>query len=217
MAHDQVPSWFQKIAAKKRIEVVTAVCKISRNRGGNRESVGQGCLGRGRNRESVGQGCLVLTKQSNECCVVTTDKVIPHDQLDACWVEFTKKDLKPKLFFLKDITKEVKYDSGLVKIVIDLKSSKLKHEKNTCSIFTESPLTITALEESKTQFCSIDRKFYNVQVNNDSKIEFPDGPPSAICDGLIILQTSNSTYDDVTAVGIQSQDGNQKMIILGEC
>lgn len=204
MAHDQVPSWFQKIAAKKRI--VTAVCKISRNRGGK--------------RESVGQGCLVLTKQSNERCVVTTDKVIPRDQLDACWVEFTKKNLKPKLFFLKDITKEVKYDSGLVKIVIDLKSSKLKHGKNTCSIFTESPLTITALEESKKQFCIIDRKFYNIQVNNDSKIEFPDGPPSTICglcDGLIILQTSNSTYDDVTAVGIQSQDGNQKMIILGEC
>ena len=204
MAHDQLPSWFQKIAAKKRIEVVTAVCKISRNRGGN--------------RESVGQGCLVQTKQSNECYVVTTDKVIPRDQLDACRVEFTKKDSKPKLFFLKDITKEFKYDSGLVKIVIDLKSSKLKHGKNTCSIFTESPLTITALEESKKQFCNIDRKFHNLQVNNDSTIEFQDGPPSAICDGLVILQTSNSTYDDVTAVGIQSQvDGNQKMIILGEC
>ena len=197
-------SWFQKIAAMKRTEVVTAVCKISRNRG--------------RNRESVGQGCLVQTKQSNECCVVTTDKVIPRDQLDTCWVEFTKKDSKRKLFFLKDITKEVKYDSGLVKIVIDLKSSKLKHGKNTCSIFTESPLTITAREESKKQVCNIDRKFYNVQVNNDSTIEFPDGLPPAICDGLIILQTSNSTYDDVTAVGIQSQvDGNQKMIILGEC
>ena len=73
----------------------------------------------------------------NECCVVTTDKIIPHNQLDTCRVEFTKKDSKPKRFLLKDIKKEVKYGSGLIKIVIDLKSSKLKHGNKTCSIFTE--------------------------------------------------------------------------------
>ena len=122
MAHVQPASLFQKLAEQNKIEVVAAVCKISRNRAKKR---------------SVGEGCLVQTKQINECCVGATDKVIPHDQLDTCRVEFTKKDSKRKRFFLKDITKEIKYDSGLVQIVIDLKSSKLKHGSKTCSILGE--------------------------------------------------------------------------------
>lgn len=196
----QLSSVAKKITQQNRREVVTAVCKISRNLG--------------KERQSVGQGCLVQTKQSNECCVVTADKVIPDGQLDTCEVEFTKKDSKPKSFFLKDIKKEVKYVSGLVKIVIDLDSPELKHGKNTCSIFTKSPVTITALDKSKKQFCYIDRKCYNLQVSNESTIEFRDHAPSTIPDGLVILQTSNSTDHNVIAVGIQSQvDGNQMMPI----
>ena len=194
----------QVLSEQKRIEVVTAVCKISRTRGWK--------------RECVGQGCLVQTKQSNECCVVTVDKVIPDGQLGTYEVEFTKKDSKPKRFSLKDIKKEVKCVSGLVKIVIDLNSPKVNHGKNKpCSIFTESPLTITALDKSKKQFCCIDTKCYNLQVSNDSTIEFPDHVPSTIPDGLVILQTSNSTDNNVIAVRIESQEKTIWMNeILGE-
>ena len=185
---------------QNRTEVVTAVCEIFRNLG--------------KERESVGQGCLVRTKQSNECCVVAADKVIPNGQLDTCEVEFTKENTKRKCFSLKDIKKEVKYVTGLVKIVINLNSRKVKHFKKPCSIFTKSPLTITALNKSKQQFCCIDTKCYNLQVSNDGTIEFPDHAPSRIPDGLVILQTSNSTDNNVIAVRIQSQvDGNQEETI----
>lgn len=193
-------SFIQKLTQQNKEEVATAVCEISKVLG--------------KKRQSVGQGCLVLTRQSNECCVVTADKVIPDGQLDTCEVEFTRKDSKPKSFFLEDIKKEVKYVSGLVKIVIDLNSPALKRGKNTCSIFTKSPVTITALDKSKKQFCYIDRKCYNLQVSSENTIEFPDHAPSTIPDGLVILQTSNSTDNNVIAVGIQSQvDGNQMMPI----
>ena len=180
---------------------MTAVCKISRNLG--------------KERQSVGQGCLVQTKQSNECCVVTADKVIPDGQLDTYEVEFTKKDSKSKRFCLKGITKAIKHVGELVIIVIDLTSPELKRGKSAHSIFTKSRLTITALEESKKQFCLIDGKCYHLQVINSSTIKFRDDAPSTIPDGLVILQTSNSTDHNVIAVGIQSQvDGNQKMTIL---
>lgn len=144
---ERLASFAKKLTEQNGTEVVTAVCEIFRNLG--------------KKRESVGQGCLVRTKQSNECCVVTADKVIPNGQLDTCEVEFTRGDSKLKRFFLKDIKKNVYYNSELVIIVIDLEYVKKQHKKNTWSMFTISPLTITALEESKKQICLL------------SKIEIP--------------------------------------------
>ena len=190
---------------------VTAVCEIFRNPGNNKP-------------ESVGQGCLL--HQCTECYLVTADTVIPDGQVDSCEVEFTKKDSKPKCFPLKDSKKEVEYNvkftkknnsekffclkkikkkveyhSGLAIFFIDLNSKKLKHGNKTCSIFTESPLTISALDEGKTQFCYIGKKRFNLQVSNNSTIEFPDHAP----DGLVILQTDSDSTDNVEAVGIRSQ------------
>ena len=60
------------------------------------------------------------------------------------------------------------------------------------------------------------------RVSRNSTIKFPDHTPPTIPNGLVILQTaSNSTDDDVFAIGIQSQvDGSQKITwmnkILGE-
>ena len=169
--------------------IVTAVCEII-----------------SREQKSVGQGCLVHREQ--ECCIVTTNKII-QSQVDAFEVQFTKKCSKQKNFRLKDIKNEVSYDdSGLAIIVINLDSPKLKHSFNkSCSIFTRSPMTITALDSRKQQFCYISGKRYNVhlQGSNNTTIEFP-GAPSTIPEGLVILQsTSNSTDNSVDVVGIQSQ------------
>ena len=204
----RLSSLAKKLTEQNGTEVETAVCEIFRNLG--------------KERESVGQGCLVRTKQSNECCVVTADEVIPNGQFDTFEVEFTRGDSKLKRFFLKDIKKNVDYNSGLVIIVIDLESVKKQHKKKTWSMFTKAPLIVTALEESKKQICYTGKKCFNVIVSRNSTIEFPDHTPPTIPNGLVILQTaSNSTDDDVFAIGIQSQvDGSQKIIwmnkILGE-
>ncbi|KAK2569166.1 hypothetical protein P5673_006063, partial [Acropora cervicornis] len=198
----QLASFFKQLTEPNRTEVVTAVCEIFRNLG--------------KKRESVGQGCLVQTKQSNEYCVVTADKVIPNGQLDTCEVEFTRGDSKLKRCFLKDIKKNVCYNSGLVIIIIDLESVK-KQCKKTSSMLTESPLTITALEESKKQICYIGKKRFKLIVANGT-IELPRPTPPTIPNGLVILQTaSDSTDNNVFAIGIQSQlDGNQKTIWMNE-
>ncbi|XP_044174897.1 uncharacterized protein LOC114953099 isoform X2 [Acropora millepora] len=194
----------KEITVQNRTEVVTAVCEIFRNLG--------------KERESLGQGCLARTKQSNECFVVTADTVIPNGQLDTCGVEFTRGDSKLKCFFLKDIKKNVYFKSGLVKIVIDLESVKKQHKKNTWSMFTKSPLTITTFEESKNQICYIGKKRFDLIVSRNDTIKLPGRTPPTIPNGLVILQTaSNSTGNDVFAVGIQSQvDGNQKTIWMNE-
>ncbi|XP_074639576.1 uncharacterized protein LOC141897832 [Acropora palmata] len=202
---ERLSSLAKKLTEQNGTEViVTAVCEIFRNLG--------------KERESVGQGCLVRTKQSNECYVVTADKVIPNGQLDTCEVEFTRGDSKLKRFFLKDIKKNVYYNSGLVIIVIDLESVKKQCKKNTWSMFTKSPLTITALEESKNQICYIGKKRFDLIVSRNGTIKLPGRTPPTIPNGLVILQTaSNSTDNDVFAIGIQSQlDGNQKTIWMNE-
>ena len=202
---ERLSSLAKKLTEQNGTEViVTAVCEIFRNLG--------------KERESVGQGCLVRTKQSNECYVVTADKVIPNGQLDTREVEFTRGDSKLKRFFLKDIKKNVYYNSGLVIIVIDLESVKKQCKKNTWSMFTKSPLTITALEESKNQICYIGKKRFDLIVSRNGTIKLPGPTPPTIPNGLVILQTaSNSTDDDVFAIGIQSQlDGNQKTIWMNE-
>ena len=194
----------KEITEQNGTEVVTAVCEIFRNLG--------------KERESLGQGCLVRTKQSNECFVVTANTVIPNGQLDTCGVEFTRGDSKLKCFFLKDIKKNVYFKSGLVKIVIDLESVKKQHKKNTWSMFTKSPLTITAFEESKNQICYIGKKRFDLIVSRNGTIKLHGRTPPTIPNGLVILQTaSNSTGNDVFAIGIQSQvDGNQKTIWMNE-
>ena len=175
---------------------VTAVCDIFRNPGKNKP-------------EKVGQGCLLY--QCNECYLVTADTVIPGGEVEPYIqydVKFTKKNLKEKCFSLKDIKMKVTYHSGLAIFFIDLNSPELKHKRNTCSIFTKSPLTITALDKSKQQFCYIDKRRHSLIVSNCSRfIEFPDrAAQPTITNGLVILQSaSNSTNKDVDVVGIQSQ------------
>ena len=195
--------------SERKDVTVTAVCEIFRNRGRNKP-------------ERIGQGCLLY--QCNECYLVTADTVIPDGgvqpniQYD---VKFTKKrkmfTKKEKCFCLMDIKKEVKYHSGLAIFFIDLNSPNLKHGNKTCSIFIKSPLTITALGESKKQsiFCYIGKKRFNLKVSYNNTIEFPDHVPRTIPNGLVILQTaSNVTDNKVFAVGIQRQvRGNQKITI----
>ncbi|XP_067043169.1 uncharacterized protein [Acropora muricata] len=196
--------------SERKDVTVTAVCEIFKNPGRKKP-------------ERVGQGCLLY--QCNECYLVTADTVIPDGgvqpniQYD---VKFTKKrkmfTKKEKCFCLMDIKKEVKYHSGLAIFFIDLNSPNLKHGNKTCSIFIKSPLTITALGESKKQltFCYIDKKRFNLKVSNNSTIEFPDHAPRTIPNGLVILQTaSNLTDNKVFDVGIQRQvHGNQKIITI---
>lgn len=184
---------------------VTAVCEITFTDSEDRT-------------KSIGQGCLVHRKQPNEYCIVTTDKIIQSqiDKLDAFEVHFTKKYPKKKTFCLEDIKEKVRYVSGLVFIVINMKSSKLKHWNKICSIFTKSPMTINALDKSKQQFCYIGGDCYegHLQVSSKTTIEFP-GAPSAIPEGLVILQsTSNPTDNGVDVVGIQSQLHDKKMTTI---